>query len=115
MKDRRRDQLVTLQRFTATQDDYGEETQVWTELGKEWAAVFYGRGDERRQAAQEQGQQAANFQMLANLTTLGLKLEDRIVLDGLVWDIVGISPHTPQRGLIEVTATATGQAVEAES
>ena len=114
MKDRRRDQLITLQRFTATQDEYGEETQTWTDYGKEWSAVFYGRGDERRQAAAEQGTQAANFQMLGNLTTLGLKIEDRLVLDGLVWDIVGISPHTPKRGLIEVTATATGQEPEPE-
>lgn len=111
----RRDQLITLQRFTATQDEYGEETQAWSELGKEWAAVFYGRGDERRQAAQEQGQQAANFQMLANLATLGLKIEDRIVLDGRIWNIVGISPHTPERGLIEVTATATGLEAEVEA
>lgn len=108
MKDRRRDQLITLQFFTATQDEYGEETQTWTELGKEWAAVFYGRGDERRQAAQEQGQQAANFQMLANQITLDLKIEDRVILDGAVWNIVGVSPHTPKRGLVEVTATATG-------
>lgn len=107
----RRDQLIELQRAVADQDQYGEEVLVWATLGKEWAAVFYGRGDERRQAAAEQGTQAANFQMLANLTTLGLKIEDRIVLDGRVWDIVGISPHTPERGLIEVTATATGQEV----
>lgn len=101
----RRDQLVTLQRYTTTQDDYGEEVQTWADLGTEWAAVYYGAGSERRQAAMEQGQQSANFQMLANLTTLGLTLRDRIVLDGVNWDIVSTSPHTPKRGLMEATAT----------
>ena len=105
MKGRRRDQLVTLQRYTTTQDDYGEEVQTWADLGTEWAAVFYGRGDERRQAAMEQGSQPATFQMLANLNTLGLTIRDRIVLDGVNWDIVGLAPDTPKRGLIEVTAT----------
>lgn len=101
----RRDQLVTLQRYTTTLDDYGEGTQAWTELGTEWAAVFYGRGDERRQAAMEQGQQAANFQMLSNDQTRALVLTDRIQHDGSDWNIVGISPDTPKRGLIEATAT----------
>lgn len=107
----RRDQLVTLQSYTTTQDDYGEEVQVWGPLGggaepvKEWAAIFYGRGDERRQAAMEQGSQAATFQMLANLTTLDLTIRDRIVHDGVNWDIQGLSPNTPKRGLIEATAT----------
>lgn len=101
----RRDQLVTLQRYTTTQDEYGEEVQTWADLGTEWAAVFYGRGDERRQAAMEQGSQPATFQMLANLNTLGLTIRDRIVLDGVAWDITGLAPNTPKRGLIEATAT----------
>lgn len=100
----RRNQLVTLSRYTATQDDYGEETQTWGPIGTEWAAVFYGRGDERRQAAAEQGQQAANFQMLSNAQTRALTIKDRIELDGVAWDILGISPDTPARGLIEATA-----------
>lgn len=100
----RRDQLVTLERFTATQDGYGEEVQTWAELGQEWAAVFYGLGSERRQAAAEQGQQAATFQFLDNDITRGLSVKDRIDHGGQ-WDIQGISPDTPKRGLIEVTAT----------
>lgn len=111
----RRDQIVTFQRATTSQDDYGEETETWAELTQEWAAVFYGRGDERRQAAMEQGQQAATFQVLSNEDTRSIALTDRLVLDGWIWDIVGISPETPKRGLIEVTATATGEEAEPES
>lgn len=100
----RRDQLVTFQRGTPTTDDYGGETMTWATLATEWAAVFYGRGDERRAAAVEQGQQAAVFQVLSNSTTLTVNLEDRISHDGSTWDIVGRAPDTPKRGLIEFAA-----------
>lgn len=101
----RRDTLVTLEGFTAAQDEYGQETQAWAELGQEWAAVFYGAGSERRQAAAEQGEQAASFEMLMNERTRALTVKDRIVADGAAWDIKGIAPDTPRRGSIAVTAT----------
>lgn len=99
----RREQLVTIERSTATTDGYGEQTQTWVEYAQEWAAVFYGRGDERRQAAMEQGQQSATFQMLSNTLTRAVAVKDRIN-DGSLWDIVGIAPDTPKRGEIEFTA-----------
>ena len=101
----RRSALVTLQRYTAAQDDYGEEVQSWADYGTEWAAVFYGKGDERRQAAMQQGEQAATFQMLSNSLTRAVSLKERIVLNGDSWDIKSISPDTPKRGEIEFTAT----------
>lgn len=99
----RRDRLVTLQSATATQDEYGEEVSTWEAVGTEWAAVFYGKGDERRQAAMEQGQQAATFQVLSNEVTRAVSIRDRIVLEGDNWDIVGIAPM--DRAMIEFTAT----------
>jgi head-tail adaptor len=100
----RRDQLIELQTYTTTTDDYGEETQSWSTAAEEWAAVFYGRGDERRQAAMEQGQQPATFQVLAHTITRAMTVSGRIVHAGANWDIVGIAPDTPERGLIEFTA-----------
>lgn len=100
----RRNQLVTLQSYTTTTDAYGEETQAWTDNGQEWAAVFYGRGEERRQAAMEQGQQSATFQVLDNTLTRMVVVKDRISGVGSLWDIVGIAPDTPKRGEIEFTA-----------
>ena len=99
----RRDQLVTLERPTTAQDEYGEERPTWSGIGQEWAAVFYGRGDERRQAAMEQGSQPATFQMLSNDLTRSLTLVDRIVHGG-TWDIEGIAPDMPKPGFIEITA-----------
>ena len=98
----KRDQLITLQRYTTSQDAYGEETQSWSTLGTEWSAVFYGRGDERRQAAMEQGAQPAVFQVLSNAQTRALLLRDRIVLNAVNWDIVGIAPM--DRATVELTA-----------
>lgn len=99
----RRDTLISIERAVAVQDPYGEETLTWSQLGTEWAAVFYGRGDERRQAAMEQGTQAATFQLLANAMTRSLTLRDRIVLDEMAWDITGAVPVGRQH--VEVTAT----------
>lgn len=98
----RRDQLVTLERYTTSQDSYGEDQQDWAPIGQEWAAVFYGRGDERRQAAMEQGSQAATFKLLSNTLTRSLTLTDRIVHEGANWDIQQIAPM--ERGYIEITA-----------
>ncbi len=101
----RRDTLVALESATVVQDDYGQEVPTWAAQGEEWAAIYYGRGDERRQAAMEQGLQAATFQVLSNGMTRAVTLKDRLVCDAEPWDIVGIAPDTPERGLIEFTAT----------
>lgn len=101
----RRNTLITLERFTVTQDPYGEEVQAWAEVGKAWAAIFYGRGDERRQAAQEMGEQAATFVIASNAMTRGTLITDRIALGGINWNIKSIAPDTPKPGEIEITAT----------
>lgn len=101
----RRANLVTFEGATATQDDYGQEVQAWGALGVAWAAVFWGKGDERRQAAAEQGLQAATFQVLDNAMTRAVTIKNRIIMDGNQFDIVGIAPDTPKRGHIEFTAT----------
>lgn len=98
------DQKVTLQRYTATQDDYGEEVQAWTDLGDERAKKFQGRGDERRAAAREQATKTATFLMHSNSRTRGLSARDRIVHDGANWDITDVSDDTPRRGFLEATA-----------
>ena len=100
----RRDQLVTLERFGFSRNQYDEEVEDWAEIGKEYAAVYYGRGDERRRAAADEAAQTATFGMPANPVTRSLKPKDRIQHGG-VWDIQGVSPDTPKPGDIEITAT----------
>lgn len=97
-----KDVLVILQSSTASQDDYGGETEAWSDLGQEYAQVFYGRGDERRQAAAEQGSQAATFRFWSSDITRALTIKDRLQVDGGSWDILGVVPV--DRRHIEVTA-----------
>ncbi len=104
MTGRARTVLVTLERSSVTEDDYNEQTEAWTSLGTEWAQVFYGRGDERRQAASQQDRQPATFQVLMNEITRSLTVKDRLTDDGTIWDIRGLAPDTPKRGQIEITA-----------
>ena len=95
---------VSLQRYTATVDEYNQEIKAWSDLGDERAKVFQGRGDERRQAAREQGEKTATFMMHSNNRTRGLLIRDRIVHKGANWDITDLSDDTPQRGFLEATA-----------
>ena len=101
-----RNTLVTIQRPTTVEDDYGEPIITWSAIGKVWATVIYGRGDERRQAAMEQGEQPATFQLVAGTLTRGLTLRDRLLAKGTVWNIRGVAVDTPQPGTVEVVAVA---------
>ena len=104
MKAGKRDKLIHFERATTTQDQYGQETEEWQVAFSRWVEVWTGKGSERRQAAMEQGAQAATFGMPTDSETAGLTLKDRIVYAGSVWDIEGIAPDTPDRGEMEITA-----------
>lgn len=107
MTSRRRDSLIELQRAVTDEDEYGEPIETsWQAIGNEFAAIYYGRGNERREAAMDQGAQPATFEVLSNTKTRGLTLRDRLIADGQVWDIRGIAFDTPKRGHIAITAVA---------
>lgn|GEM_PF-3013550 len=100
-----RDKRIVFERFTFTQNEYGEEVESETPITfKRWAQVWMGKGSERREAAMEQGSQAATFGLLMDSDTRAVTLKDRIVYAGSVWDIEGIAPDTPERGYLEITA-----------
>lgn len=98
-----RDTLITLQRATTTADAYNEPQMSWADIGTEWAAVNYGRGDERREAAMLQGAQPATFTVLDNANTAGLVLKDRITFEGGFWNVTANAPGK-RRGEREITA-----------
>lgn len=88
----KKDKLIELQRLTSVSDEYGEAVETWGAVGEAWAAVYYGRGDERRAAAREEGRQTASFVVLSCELTRGITIRDRIMLAGDQWDILGTSP-----------------------
>jgi head-tail adaptor len=101
-----RNKLVIIQRATSIKDDYGEPIETWAEIGQVLAAIIYGRGDERRQAAMEQGMQPATFQALSSDVTRKVQLRDRLIAEGMIWDVRGVVRDSPQRGTVEFVAVA---------
>lgn len=102
----KRDRRIVIERATSTQDDYGEEGPTWTAWCSPFANVRFGTSAERRQAAAEQGSQAATFRVLATEKTRAVTKLDRIGFEGSPWDIEGIVPIG--RTEIEFTATRAG-------
>lgn len=86
------DRLITVQRATATVDDYGGETPTWANTEQAWAKVRFGLAGEQRNAAQEGGQQAATFEVVPTAALLATTLKDRIQFDGSDWDITEVAP-----------------------
>ena len=101
-----RDRKIVFQRFTSTRDGLNAVVKTWATYATEWAAVSYGTGAERREAAQEKGSQAATFWVPRNTLTAALTLKDRISFDGMLWDIVSKVP-THDNSEIEITAVAS--------
>lgn len=102
----RRDRRIVFERATTTQDDSGEQAPAWTNWCSPFAQVRFGTSAERRQAAAEQGSQAATFRVLATSKTRAVTKLDRISFEGSPWDIEGIVPI--DRTEIEFTAVRAG-------
>jgi SPP1 family predicted phage head-tail adaptor len=104
----RRDKLITIERATLTQDDYGAETPSWSTFVTEWAEVRFGNSGERREAAQEQAMVSATFAVLDNLKTRAVAPKDRIQFDGGAWNIQS-NVTARQPGEREITAVRDAQ------
>lgn len=97
MKKGRMRSRITVERKGAPVDDgYTTIPGGWIVWCKAYAAVFYGSGNEQRQAAQEQASQAASFEVAATTKTRTISVADRISFDGALWDITG--NHEIERG-----------------
>jgi SPP1 family predicted phage head-tail adaptor len=81
------DRRVTLQRFTVTTDDYGEEIQTWSDLATVFAEVRQQSGREFIAAAQVQADRLVVFfiRWFSGLTVL-----DRVSYAGTLHDIVEV-------------------------
>lgn len=101
----KRDRKIIFERYSSSVDDYGGETPQWQLFCEAWADINYGRGDERREAAQESSQAVATFQVLANSDTRDVTTLDRINFEGF-WDIVSAVPN--RRKFIDITAIRQG-------
>jgi SPP1 family predicted phage head-tail adaptor len=99
----RRDREIVFERAAVTKSPMGAERPSWTEHCRALAEVRWGSGAERRAAAQERATVPATFRVLRSPTTAGLTAADRIIFEGLPWDITSVVPWG--RHEIDITAT----------
>lgn len=97
---------ILFQRATAGTSALGVETQTpWTDVQAAMAAISWGTGAERREAAAENASQVATFRVISTAALRGVTPRDRIVYEGVAWDITGIAPVGDLHREIEFTAT----------
>lgn len=100
-----RTELIVIQRSTPTEDEHGGQTLVWATYATRRARVRFGTAQEKREAAQEGGVQAATFECISSSTLRSVTLKDRISYLSSLWDITEIAPL--DRQIIRFTATRT--------
>lgn len=103
----KRDRLITIERATVVTDEMGGEVLTWALHCTEKASVRHGTPSEGRDAAQKQASIAATFEVLSNAATRSIKTTDRLIFDGVTWDIHG-APLSPNRATVVISATQSG-------
>ncbi|MGZ8286136.1 MAG: phage head closure protein [Allosphingosinicella sp.] len=91
---------ILFERNTQGRDSAGNQEDSWAVLGRAWAKVMYGTGQERREAAQESATTPATFRVRRSAVTLSLTAADRLRFDPAggapddapLWDIAGAVP-----------------------
>lgn len=92
MKATPRKQRITVERKVLRRDEYGGEIEVWEYHCRQYAAVFWGSGNENRVAAQEQAAQTVSFEVVSTAKTRSVTPVDRIIFAGRQWDIHSVQP-----------------------
>lgn len=99
--------LITIERAAELADDgMSRQASGWFQLCQAWAEVNYGRGSERRIAAQENANIPATFRIRATPVTALIDARDRIRFDNVLWDISSNVPFG--RAWRDVTAIRSG-------
>jgi head-tail adaptor len=100
-----RTELIVFERATPTENEHGGQTLVWATYATRRVRVRFGTSQEKREAAQEGGVQAASFECERSSTLDAVTLKDRISYLGSSWDLTETAPL--DRKTIRFTATRT--------
>jgi head-tail adaptor len=96
---------IQIQRATETPDAFGGAVQTWDDLGN---PIFARRRDvsdaERISAGRYDNLLVARFTVRATPYGRGIRRSDRLVHDGLIWQIDAIKEALDSRAFIEITA-----------
>lgn len=99
----RLDRKIIIQRFTTTQDAYGEPIETWVDHITTWANVLPQTGREWFNSQRELSERAARFVFRFEDD---VTVKDRISYDGEYWDILNINEINRREGL-EIVAKVT--------
>lgn len=105
MKASGRNWLVTIERKTVTQNDFGEEVPVWNQLAQPWAEKLDVSDGERVAAAEVSATITTRFRLLWSALYSDVSPADRLSCDGRLFDIWGVKEIGFHEG-IEITAAA---------
>ncbi|MCW3837813.1 head-tail adaptor protein [Sphingomonas canadensis] len=103
-----RNRRIEFQRAHHVKSPLGPKVPAeWQHVQMAWAAVSYGRAEERRNAAAEGASAAATFRVLSSAALRALRETDcRILMDGQAWNVTAITPVNGRNFELEFTAIA---------
>lgn len=81
---------LSVERYTTTQDDWGDEVQAWESIATVWGSVEPLRGNERHRAMQVQATEEVRVLMRWQPDIADLNASDRIVFGSKVYDISAV-------------------------
>lgn len=88
-----RTELIAFLRGTTSEDQYGQPVESGTTtIATRRARIRFGTAQEKREAAQEAGVQAATFECVRSAVLETVTLKDRISYLGSAWDLTEIAP-----------------------
>jgi len=98
------DRRITFQRYGSTVNEWNEPITGWTELGKRWASKEDVSDGEKVRAAQVGASVTTRFRVRYDPLTSTLTAADRLVCDGVEYQISGTKEGDGRRREIEITA-----------
>lgn len=98
------DRRISIERYSTTYNDDNEPTEGWAEVGKRWASKKDVSDGEKVRAAEVGATVTTRFQLRWDSLTKTLTASDRIVCDGMTYDIAGTKELGRREG-VEITAS----------
>lgn len=99
------DRRITLERFTATRDEFNEPVETWGTLATVSASYEPLSDGEKFRASETAAEASARFAIRYSTTVADLNPKDRLTFEGDPWEIVRVKEIGRREGL-EITATA---------
>lgn len=87
-----RNRKITFQTSAGTVDDFGGQSESWSDVVSAWAAFMPVSDGEKWRAGKVEGRAVAWFNVDYSAALAAITTQDRLTLGGVVWSITGIKP-----------------------